>query len=109
MEYSSQVDHSVCRSLYEWQLRHQPSRGEMPGSAVSSLLRPARLRAHASKLHWGIQAVGLPATLQGLTRSVALRIRRPATARTPLPYGAVMDFDYPSQLVPALVVFGDLI
>ena len=69
----------------------------------------ARLRTISSKLVWGLRAVGLGRVLQGGAAMAALKLRRPKRARVVLHSGTVMEFDYPSQFPPMLVMFGDLI
>ena len=71
--------------------------------------RLGKARAGAHKLVWGVRTVGVGATIQGSARLIALRVRRPTSAAVHLRSGGTLTYDYPSQLVPALVVFGDLI
>lgn len=62
------------------------------------------------KLAWGVRAVGPLHAARGAARFAALRARRPERASVRLrSSGDVLSFDYPGQLVPALVMFGDLI
>ena len=65
--------------------------------------------AAADKLVWGARVVGVPRTVLGLGRLVALRLRRPSRAMVRLRSGAVMEFAVPGQVAPALVLFQDLI
>lgn len=69
-----------------------------------------RLRSGIDKLRWGARTVGWPATAAGGMRLVWLKLTRPATAEVRLrESGARVSFAYPRQLVPMLVVFGDVI
>lgn len=69
----------------------------------------ARVRNAAAKLVWGVRVVGPARTAVGLARLAVLRVRRSPEVVVPLRSGPVLGFTYPSQLVPALVVFGDYI
>lgn len=69
----------------------------------------ARLRALAGKLRWGVRVVGVGSTLRGAARVAALRLARPARSEIRLRGGPVLEFDYPSQFPPGLMLFGDLI
>ena len=69
----------------------------------------ASSRSHAHKLGWGLRSVGIPATLRGAMRSTLLHLRRPRQSEIQLASGPVLEFDYPSQVPTALVMFGDLI
>ena len=70
----------------------------------------SRFLAGSGKIRWGARAVGWPATIVGSLRLARLKLVRPARAEVRLRQtGATMTFNYPKQLVPALVVFGDLI
>jgi len=78
--------------------------------------RPAPLRLRipihsgVAKLRWGARTVGWAATALGGLRLFRLWIMRPPRVEVRLRNsGAVLGFAYPTQLVPALVVFGDLI
>jgi len=68
-----------------------------------------RSRAVGSKLRWGARTVGVPATVLGTARLVALRLRCPDEAEVRLRSGLTLGFDVPSQVAPALVVFRELI
>src|SRR5690242_4109566 len=68
-----------------------------------------RSRSTFEKVRWGARTVGLRATTRGAVRFAWLKVRRPAEVRVKLAGGGVLEFDNPSQLVPALVVFGDVI
>ncbi len=68
-----------------------------------------RLRSAWDKLAWGVKAVGLGPALRGGARLLVLRLRRPARAHLRLRRGTILEYSYPSQLVPILVVFGDYI
>ena len=77
-------------------------------------LAPRRLeipvRGLVAKLRWGARTVGWVATALGGLRLFRLWLMRPPTVEVRLrSSGAVLGFAYPTQLVPALVVFGDLI
>ena len=68
------------------------------------------IRAGVAKLLWGARAVGWAATVFGSFRLFRLWLVRPPTVEVRLRNsGTVLGFAYPAQLVPALVVFGDLI
>ncbi len=69
----------------------------------------SKLRAASYKLRWGAGTVGVPATVRGMARLAAVRIRKPATVEVKLRSGGRLAFRNPSQLVPALLLFGDLI
>ena len=80
----------------------------------SDNLAPRRLKMHVraavAKLRWGASTVGWVATALGGLRLFRLWLTRPPTVEVRLrSSGAVLGFAYPAQLVPALVVFGDLI
>jgi len=63
-----------------------------------------------AKLRWGARTVGWMATALGGLRLFQLWLMRPPTVEVRLRgSGAVLGFAYPRQLVPALVMFGDLI
>jgi FkbM family methyltransferase len=65
---------------------------------------------HVAKLQWGARTVGWVATVLGCLRLLRISLLRPPTVEVRLRNsGAVLGFTYPTQLVPALVVFGDLI
>ncbi|WP_214409856.1 FkbM family methyltransferase [Sphaerisporangium fuscum] len=69
-----------------------------------------RVRNGIVKLRWGVGAVGLPRALGGLARYGALRLRGPRTAEVTLRRSGVrLRYRHPSQTVPLLVVFGDVI
>lgn len=69
----------------------------------------ALLSTTVEKLRWGVQVVGPMASLRGAWRTVRLLATRPSRARVQLRCGPVVEFDYPSQFPPALMMFGDLI
>lgn len=69
----------------------------------------ASSRSYAHKLGWGMRSVGIPATLKGGVRSALLHLRRPRQSQVQLASGPVLEFDYPSQVPTALLIFGDLI
>ncbi|MEV7966765.1 FkbM family methyltransferase [Sphaerisporangium sp. NPDC088356] len=69
-----------------------------------------RVRNGIAKLRWGVGAVGLPQALRGLARYGALRLRGPRTTEVTLRRSGVrLRYRHPSQTVPLLVVFGDVI
>ncbi|MDB5586645.1 MAG: methyltransferase FkbM family [Devosia sp.] len=70
---------------------------------------PSKLRTAWDKLRWGMRAVGPGRVLQGAARLALLRVRRPKRSEVKLRSGTVMEFDYPSQFPPMLVMFGDLV
>lgn len=78
-------------------------------ASVGTRERVDRARSGWHKLHWGAASVGWPATARGLGRLATLKVRRPPEAAVRLRSGAELTFAYPSQCVPALVVFGDVI
>src|SRR5262245_24553105 len=66
--------------------------------------------ASVAKLRWGTRTVGWMYTVLGGLRLFWLWFTRPRTVEVRLrSSGAILGFAYPTQLVPALVVFGDLI
>jgi len=70
----------------------------------------APICAGVAKLRWGARTVGWMATALGGLRLFRLWLMRPPTVEVRLRNsGIVLGFAYPTQLVPALVVFGDLI
>lgn len=69
----------------------------------------ARIRNGASKLHWGIRAVGLLATARGMARWLEITLLRPPQAEAKVSSGYILEFKYPSQFPSAIVMFGDLI
>lgn len=71
--------------------------------------RIERARSVADKLSWGIRIVGIATTARGVARLVCLRVTKPKSAVVHLRSGPVLSYDYPSQAVPALIVFGALI
>jgi len=74
----------------------------MRGSASISLA--------SRKLSWGTRQVGIVRTAAGLTRLTALTIRRPDRASVQTDHNQLrISFRYPSQLIPTLVVFQELI
>ncbi|MGE3796047.1 MAG: FkbM family methyltransferase [Dehalococcoidia bacterium] len=68
-----------------------------------------RLLSGAHKLHWGARVVGVRVTAAGVVRYAWVRLRRPSSIEVRLSSGGSLITDVPGQLVPALVVFGDLI
>lgn len=69
----------------------------------------ARLQSAAHKLRWGMRTVGVAHTVKGGARMIDLQLRRPKRAEVTLRSGPTLEFDYPSQFPPILVMFGDLI
>ena len=61
------------------------------------------------KLAWGVRAVGIPHSVLGAARFIGLLARRPDHGEIRLRSGGILTFANPSQRVPALVVFGDVI
>lgn len=62
------------------------------------------------KIVWGIKTVGILRVARGLARYATYRLVRPETVQIRLSkIDAQLEFNYPSQVVPALVLFGDLI
>lgn len=62
------------------------------------------------RLAWGTRQVGIARTLLGLARLAALALRQPAHSRIrTFSSGLEIAFNYPSQLMPMLVVFQDLL
>lgn len=76
-------------------------------TAVASVVD--RLGAAADKLRWGVRVVGPMATLGGAWRTATLFASRPARGEVRLRSGPILEFDYPEQFPPTLMVFGDLI
>jgi FkbM family methyltransferase len=70
---------------------------------------PTKLRTAWDKLRWGMRAVGPARVLQGAARLALLQLRHPKQSEVRLRSGTVMEFDYPSQFPPMLVMFGDLV
>jgi len=68
-----------------------------------------RLRQAYDKFRWGLRVAGPGAALPGAIRYGMLRLRRPATGEVRLRSGPVLEFDYPSQFPPTLMMFGDFI
>ena len=68
-----------------------------------------RLHNGAYKIRWGLSVVGAWATVRGTARLITMRLLRPKRANVRLRSGAVLEFDYPSQFPPVLVLFGELI
>lgn len=69
----------------------------------------AKLQSGAHKLRWGVRVVGLAAAARGAVRLLGVRLRRPKRSEIQLRSGPVLEFDYPRQFPPTLVMFGDLI
>lgn len=68
-----------------------------------------RLRIVGDKLSWGLRAAGPFATAAGLGRFMKIWLTRPTQSQMRLRSGAVLEFDYPGQFPPTLVLFGDFI
>jgi FkbM family methyltransferase len=68
-----------------------------------------RLRAAADKLSWGVRVVGPIAAARGLWRLARLSLGRSGRAEVRLRSGPVLEFEYPGQFPPALMLFGDFI
>ena len=70
---------------------------------------PARARLAIRKIIWGVQQVGARRVGLGLGRYLLMVARRPAQATvTSHRDRLIISFRFPSQLIPTLVVFGDL-
>ena len=67
------------------------------------------LSRYAHKAVWGARVVGVGAALRGAARLATIKLRRPRSVMVKLRSGPHIEMEYPHQLVPALVVFGDLI
>ncbi len=80
--------------------------GTLGSYAVKAL---ARSNSALDKLRLGVRVVGPAAALHGFWQLMTLAVTRPPTARVALRGGLHLDFDYPSQLAPSLVMFGDVI
>lgn len=61
------------------------------------------------KLRWGTRAVGPIAAARGVWRLVCLSLGRPERAEVRLRSGPILEFDYPGQFPPTLMLFGDFI
>ena len=73
-------------------------------------VRTNRARLALRKVAWGSGQVGFATVAAGTARLAWLRARRPNTVRvTSHRHGLAVTFRYPSQLIPTLVVFGDLL
>lgn len=81
----------------------------MPDSTDTRRSLARVIGVYLAKLRWGMRVVGARATVVGLARLAVLRVRRPRRYTVALRSGGRLSFDYPAQLVPMLVVFGDLI
>lgn len=74
-------------------------------TGVSHSVRQAR-----RKLPWGARQVGAFRTATGMARLAAMALRRPAQAVvTTRRDNLAISFRYPSQLIPTLVMFGELL
>jgi FkbM family methyltransferase len=62
-----------------------------------------------SKFRWGARVVGFWPSVVGVGRLLTLRVGGPKRSRVALRSGAVIGFEVPSQVPPALVMFRDLI
>ena len=69
----------------------------------------SRLRSAWDKVGWGLRVVGPGNTIVGAARLGWLAVRRPDRSLVTLRSGGSLAFEYPSQLAPSLVLFGDLI
>lgn len=71
---------------------------------------PARAGFVVSKVWWGLRQVGPLQVARGLCRLLVITVRRPRTVVTRgRRTGLRIAFRYPEQLIPTLVVFGDLL
>ena len=68
-----------------------------------------RLNVVGDKLSWGLRAAGPFAMAAGAMRFVKIWLTRPAQSQMRLRSGAILEFDYPGQFPPTLVLFGDFI
>lgn len=76
----------------------------------TGLQRVAWARTVLRRLLWGAQEVGLSGTIAGLARLASLAVWRPATAEVMTTLsGFRIAFNYPTQLMPLLVVFQELL
>jgi FkbM family methyltransferase len=66
-----------------------------------------RARVGVEKLRWGLRVVGLRATAVGAFRLLWVHVTRPPRSEIRLRSGPVLEFDFPSQSPPALVMFGE--
>lgn len=69
----------------------------------------SRTRKLRIKMLWGIRVVGLVPTLFGSVRLIWMHTRRRPQVIVKLRSGPALGFEFPRQVVPALVVFGDYI
>lgn len=76
---------------------------------ASSAFSMRRLRTARDKFGWGMRVAGPVATLSGAGRFASLMLRRPARSEVHLRSGPILEFDYPGQLPPTLLMFGDFI
>jgi FkbM family methyltransferase len=75
-----------------------------------SQVRTARARLAFHKVVWGARRVGVLRTALGAARLVLMRLRGPETVTIRAHrHDLVVSFRYPAQLIPTLVVFGDLL
>jgi FkbM family methyltransferase len=73
-------------------------------------VRAARARLALRKVIWGAGRVGLRRTARGAVELGLLRLRRPETVTIRAErHDLLVSFRYPTQLIPTLVVFGDLL
>lgn len=68
-----------------------------------------RLRSATDKFGWGLRAVGPLAAARGFWRIMNIWLRRPDHAEVHLLSGPTLEFDYPGQFPPTLMMFGDFI
>lgn len=89
----------------------QARSAQIPTKGVhTTTVRGARVRLALHKVVWGARRVGARRTAQGISRLLWMRVRRPATATIRARrHGLLVFFRYPTQLIPTLVVFGDLL
>src|SRR3954469_1736722 len=75
-----------------------------------TMARAARARLTIDKVIWGAKRVGPGRAAMGAARLVWLKVRRPQSATVlARSHDLRVTFRYPSQLIPTLVVFGDLL
>lgn len=84
-----------------------------PGGAVAEGgdVNPARGQRGivVRRLWWGAGQVGPRRSIKGAFRFAGIRLKRPVTVQCVTPSGLDIVFNYPSQMMPTLVLFGDLL
>lgn len=69
----------------------------------------SRAQTARAKMLWGMRVVGVIPAISGLLRLTWMNVRRRPEAVVHLASGPILGFEFPRQVVPALVVFGDYI